>query len=148
MDPPVPGDKYRQMAGVPAAMFLTEPDEPLIGGVLVVEGAKKGIVTYSHIDTKLNLTVVAIPSKTPSADMLEMLNKADPVYLALDPDAYWPTVSKDGRVTSPNINKIALKLNRERVIIVKLPCKPDDLFVEYGGDTADLTHFIKQGIRA
>ena len=148
LNPPEPGDKYRQMAGVPSAMFLTEPDEPLTGGVLVVEGAKKAIVTYTNIDPDLKLNVVAIPSKTPSADMLALLVDADPVYLALDPDAYWPVNTKDGKQLAPAVNRVASKLDRSRVIIVKLPCKPDDLFTQYGGKKEDLTPFIKQGVKA
>lgn len=132
LNPPEPGDKYRQMSGVPSAMFLTEPDTPLTGGVLVVEGAKKAIVTYTHIDPNLDLTVIAVPSKTPSADMLEMLDNAEPVYLALDPDAY-----------NGHVQNIGLKLG-DRVRFVHLPAKIDDLFVLYGLEGKDLNKYIKR----
>jgi hypothetical protein len=127
---------------------LTEPDEPLTGKVLIVEGAKKGIVTYTNIGTKPGLNVIAVPSKTPADDMLGMLKDCDLVYLALDPDAYEPVRSKTGKITAPAVNRVASKLGRERVIIVKLPCKPDDLFTEYGGDKDDFMAFVNQGIKA
>lgn len=144
LQPPEPGDKYRQMAGVPAAVFLTEPDEPLVGGVLVVEGAKKAIVTYSNIDTKLKLTVIAFPSKTPSSSMLEILDRAEPIYLALDPDAYGTAGAKG----KPAVNRIADRLGRERILLVKLPVKPDDFFVLFGGETIDFTRYLKTAVRA
>lgn len=144
MNPPEPGDKYRQMAGVPAAMFLTEPDQPLTGGVLVVEGAKKSIVTYTHIDTKLKLSVVAFPSKTPSADMLEKLDNAETIYLALDPDAYESTKTKDGKLIDPAVIRIASKLQPGRVRFVQFPSKIDDLLVKYGLEGKDLNKYIKR----
>lgn len=145
LNPPEPGDKYRQMAGIPAAMFLTEPEEKLSGPVLVVEGAKKGIVTYTNLGTESGL-VVAIPSKTPSPDMLEKLIDCEPIYLALDPDAYFQTITKDGRKIPPMVNRIGAKLDG-RAIAVKLPVKPDDFFFIHGGKPVDMMAYIKQGKR-
>jgi hypothetical protein len=145
LNPPAPGDKYRQMAGLPAAMFLTEPDEPLSGAVLVVEGAKKAIVTYTNLGTSPMggpLTVVGVPSKTPSATMLDQLEECDPIYVALDPDAY-TSAFVDGKSLTPAVNRVADKLNRERVKIVKLPVKPDDFFVLFGGNAREFVDFLK-----
>jgi hypothetical protein len=139
--PPEPGDKYRQMADVPAAMFLTEPDNELSGSILVVEGAKKAIVT--HLNFGHELTTVGIPSKTPSLDMLEKLDRCEPVYLALDPDAYFPTTTKDGRIIPPAVSRIAAKLDG-RAMIVKLPVKPDDFFFVHGGKPDDMRAYIRQ----
>lgn len=144
LNPPEPGDKYRQMAGIPAAMFLTEPDVPLTGAVLVVEGAKKAIVTYLNIGHEL--TIVGIPSKSPSIDMLEKLDSCEPVYLALDPDAYYPVISKDGRKSPPAVSRLAAKLG-SRARIVKLPVKPDDFFFIHEGRAGDMAAFIKQAKR-
>jgi hypothetical protein len=55
----------------------------------------------------------------------------------LDPDAY---VSTSGL---PAVNRIARKLGKERVKVVKLPVKPDDFFVIHGGRQADMVNFIK-----
>lgn len=132
LNPPVAGDKYRQMAGVPSAMFLTEPDQPLSGQVLVVEGAKKAIVIYTHLGNDAG-QIVAVPSKTPSAEMLELFVNCDPVYLALDPDAY-----------KGHVQRIAERLGPERVRFVHFPAKPDDLLVEYGLEGRDLIKYIKR----
>lgn len=137
--------KYRQTAGLPAAMFRTEPDDPLRGAVLVVEGAKKAIVTYTHLGTKpigFPMQIVAVPSKTPGHDLLGQLANCEPVYLVLDPDAYTAVKGK-GR---PAVNRLAELLGRERVRVVKLPCKPDDLLTRYKGTAEDLRHFLKQAV--
>lgn len=139
--------KYRQMAGLPAAMFRTEPDEALSGAVLVVEGAKKAIVTYTHLGPRplgFNMQIVGVPSKTPGGEMLGQLVDCEPVYLALDPDAY-TAVKGTGR---PAINRLAELLGRERVRVVKLPCKPDDLLTRYKGTAEDLRHFLRQAVSA
>lgn len=145
--PPEAGDKYRQMAGVPASLFLTEPEERLTGAVLVVEGAKKAIVTYTHLGTEplgFRLNVVAVPSKTPSGTMLDQLKDADPVYLMLDPDAYLPAAK--GRRAA--VATIARKLSPERVRLIKLPAKPDDFFTMYGGETDDMAGYLKSAVKA
>lgn len=142
LNPPEPGDKYRQTAGLPAAMFLTEPDKELKGAALVVEGAKKAIVTMLHIGGK-DLRVVGLPGKSPSGEMLSQLDKCEPVYLCLDPDAYVPTRTKDGKPVKPAVNRIVERVGRERARIVKLPCKPDDLLTKYGGTAADLMAYLK-----
>lgn len=141
LNPKNPGDKYRQMAGLPAAMFLTEPDEPLTGATMVVEGAKKALVAYTHLGGQPlggPLNIVAVPSKTPARQMLEALKDCDPVYLMLDPDAY---VSNGG---APAVNRIVRALGRERVRVIKLPVKPDDFFVIYGGKQRDMVAYMKQ----
>jgi hypothetical protein len=141
LEPPAPGDKYRQMAGLPAAMFLTEPDEDVKGPAIIVEGAKKAIVTYQRLGNTKYL-IIGIPSKTPSAKMLDDLKNCEPIYLMLDPDAYFNSKG------APAVNRIARKLGRERVKVVKLPVKPDDFFVVYGGRSEQMKPYIKQAVQA
>lgn len=138
---PEPSDKYRQMAGLPAAMFLTEPEEEICGPAIIVEGAKKAIVTYLNIGHIKHL-IIGIPSKTPSAVMLDQFRNCEPIYLMLDPDAY---TSVKG---SPAANRIAVKLGKERIKIVKLPVKPDDFFVLYGGRSEQMLPYINQAVQA
>lgn len=143
LDPVDGAGKYRQMAGLPASMFRTEPEQELTGPALVVEGAKKAIVTYTHVGPDIQgvrAAFVAVTSKTPSADMLAELADCEPVYLALDPDAY---IGKG----TPAINRVVKKLGRERVRLVKLPVKPDDFFTMYGGTAEDFRPFLRQAIR-
>lgn len=133
--------KYRQTKGLPAAMFRTEPDDSLDRAALVVEGAIKSIVIYQHIGGKalgFPMSIVGLPSKTPSAAMLEQLKDCDPIYLLLDPDAY----------VDNSASSVVKKLGRGRVMVAKTPVKPDDLIVEYGGDADDLLHFLRQAVAA
>lgn len=139
LDPADGAGKYRQMAGLPASMFRTEPDEKLTGPVLVVEGAKKAIVAYTHLGPDIQgvkAAFVGVTSKTPSADMLAELVDCEPVYLALDPDAY------QGRKCAAS--RAAERLGRERVRFVQFPAKPDDLLVEHGLTGRDLKKYIRQ----
>lgn len=139
--PPPGAGKYRQTAGLPAAMFRTEPEQALTGAVLVVEGAIKSIVLYQHLGSAplgFPLAIVGIPSKAPSAAMLAALQDAEPVYVLLDPDAY-----QDG-----SASRVAGRLGRERVRVVKTPVKPDDLIVIYGGDGDDIKHYLRQAVTA
>lgn len=131
--------KYRQMAGLPAAMFRTEPDEPLRGAVLVVEGAKKAIVVYTNLGMKplgFPMQIVAVPSKTPGREMLQQLVDCEPIYLALDPDAY------DG-----SAQRVGERLGCERVRYVHFPAKPDDLIVQYGLSAQDLKKYLTRATR-
>ena len=134
-EPPPGVGKYRQTAGLPAAMFRTEPEQPLTGAVLVVEGAIKSAVLYQHLGGNplgFPLTIVGIPSKAPSASMLQELKDAETVYIGLDPDAY------DG-----GAQRVGQKLGRDRVRYVHFPAKPDDLIVQYGLDGDALKKYLR-----
>lgn len=137
---PAPGaGKYRQTSKLPAAMFRTEPEQALTSPVLVVEGAKKAIVCYTHLGLKpldFELAIVGIPSKTPSASMLGELRDAETVYIGLDPDAY------DG-----SAQRVGEKLGVDRVRYVHFPAKPDDLIVEYGLDGDALKKYLRAATR-
>lgn len=138
--------KYRMTKDLPAALFRTEPDEPLTGAVLVVEGAKKAIVTYTHLGSQPlgeRLSIVAIPSKTPSDALLSPLAGADLVYLGLDPDAYVPPRNSP----MPAAQSIAQRLGQERVRYVHFPAKPDDLIVQYGLDGDALKKYLRAATR-
>lgn len=136
---PEPGaGKYRMTAGIPAAMFITEPDEPIKGPCLLMEGAKKAIVTYQSIGNQ-RMAIVAVPSSSPQVEMLEQLKDCDPVYVCLDPDAYTPAA----KGMKPAVNRLARHLGKERVRIVNLPVKADDLFVLHDGTAQDFQQFIR-----
>jgi hypothetical protein len=144
VNPPAGVGKYRYTAGLPAPLFLTEPDRELSGATILLEGAKKAIVTYPKVGPDFN--IVAVPSKMPGKDLLDRLADCDPLYLALDPDAYVATKSKDGRMLAPAINRLA-RLVGSRARIVKLPCKADDMFTIYGGGGRDFASFLKVAAR-
>lgn len=141
--------KYRQTAGLPAAMFRVEPDVALEGPVIVFEGAKKSMVVYQHMGVKplgFRLQMVGVPSKTPSGDMLEELADCEPIYLALDPDAYEPTKTPHGKVLPPAAARVGRKLG-DRVLYVQFPEKPDDLIVQYGLSGDDLKKYLRRATR-
>lgn len=147
LDPTSGAGKYRQTAGLPAAMFLTEPDEPLDRGILIVEGAKKAMVSYAYLGGK-DFSIVAVPSKNPTDEMIGRMSDCEPIYICLDPDAYVPTKTRDGNILPPAVNRVVKQVGRERARLVKLPCKPDDLFTTYAGTADDMRNFIGMATRA
>jgi len=116
--PPQPNDKYRWEYGLHSAPYITRPDMPLTGPVLICEGAIKAMVT--HITGTLGkMQVLAVPSKADFADVETLIEKCGTVFVCLDPDA------KDrAHELASNIGK--------RARIVDLPGKIDDLILDYG----------------
>jgi hypothetical protein len=141
--PPAPNDKYRFAAGLRADLWHTDPDTLPSGAILLCEGMKKAAVKFIHTTAAghSNLKVVSVPSKAPGAEMLEALQNADPLYICLDPDAYMPTKTKDGRIIPPAVNRLA-KMLKAPYRLVKLPCKADDFFTIHGGTAVDFGRFI------
>lgn len=135
MDPPASVGKYRFTPGLPAPLFLTDPDNEPTGPTLILEGAKKSIVLYAHLGHKF--TVVAVPSKMPGKHLIERLDNCDPVYIVLDPDAYTDkhSASRFGRMVG------------DRARFVRLPAKADDLFTLYGFTSLMLMNYINQATR-
>ena len=121
--PPSPSDKYRFQAGLKSGVWLADPDTKPTGPCLLVEGMKKAAVSFINLVARdnQNLCVVGVPSKSPGIDLLSIVDDCDPVYIALDPDAY-----KGGEAT-----RLGKMLNG-RSRYVRLPAKPDDLFTDYG----------------
>lgn len=138
---PAPGaGKYRQTAGLPAAMFVTNPEAAgLESTVLVVEGAKKAIVVYTHMGESLDgmpISVVGVPSKTPGKRVLGQLADCESIILALDPDAYFGEC--------PAANSMAEELGKDRVRLARFPVKPDDFFVQHNGRRDDFISFLRR----
>jgi hypothetical protein len=140
IQPPRNVGKYRFTAGLPAPLYLTDPDNEPTGPTILVEGAKKAIVLYANVGHKF--TVVAVPSKMPGQQLIDRLLNCDPVYVALDPDAY---VAEKG--IKPAINRLVAML-KGRARVVKLPVKPDDLFTQFGGTADDFLNFMRQAVAA
>lgn len=138
---PVDGaGKYRFTADLPAPLYLTDPDEKPSGATLLVEGAKKAIVLFAHLGHKYK--VVAVPSKMPSGQLIDQLKECEPVYVALDPDAYVARRNAKGQLLKPAVNRI-VKMLGSRARIVKLPCKPDDMIVQYGAGSDDVEAYLR-----
>lgn len=144
--PPQPNDKYRFSSGLRPGLWLTLPDEEPSGACLVMEGMKKAAVTFIELVAKAEhkITIVAFPSKTPTQEMMDALKECDPVYLALDPDAYHPPREGNGRSA---VARISSKMNQERVRLVRLPEKADDLFNVYKFSPATFMRYVSQAVK-
>jgi hypothetical protein len=118
VNPPDEGGKYRPYkAGLPAPLYIAEPELQVKNRTLVVEGEIKSMVSYIAADD-LKLQVVGLPGKNPSVKIIEKLKDCDPIYLCLDPDA--------------DPKDVATQLGKERVRIIELPEKIDDLILNNG----------------
>jgi len=135
IQPPRNVGKYRFTAGLPAPLYLTDPDNEPAGPTVLVEGAKKAIVLYANVGHKF--TVVAVPSKMPGQQLIDRLMNCDPVYVALDPDAY-----SDGQ----SAKRIGQMLGC-RARFARLPAKPDDLLTKYGFTAEAMMTYFNQATR-
>lgn len=133
LNPIDPNDKYRpDRAGIPAQLYLTNPDEKPSGQVILVEGEIKSIVVYDRLgDYKTQ--VIGLPGKNPRDDLLAKLSDCDRVWIVLDPDA------------ARQAFDIGRKLGNKRARIVTLPCKPDDAFTMFGAEPQDFRAAMRYG---
>lgn len=137
LKPVDPGDKYRpEIAGLPAALYVADPDLKLEGRCILVEGEFKAIVTYITLDLP-GTVVVGVPSKSPEIDMLKKLDACDPVIICLDPDAYR---------MQPGHQKTAvermLPAFKGRARVMRLPDKIDDMINARYLDTKSLRRAV------
>lgn len=138
--PPQPNDKYRFTAGLKPSLWLADPDDKPSGKVLLVEGMKKAGVCFVELVAKADrdITITAVPSKMPSQQIVDGLNDCEVVYIALDPDAYG---GKDGAA-----ERLGRMLACD-VRYVRLPAKPDDLFIDYGFTAHQFMNFVNQAAK-
>ena len=135
LKPPSPGDKYRpERSGLPAALFVAYPDEPVRGKTLLVEGEKKAMVSFITADDPF-MQAVGIPGKNPSSELLEQMDDCDPLYICMDPDARQDAV------------KLARQLGTERTRIIELPDKIDDLILKHRLDKSWMAGVIRQAVK-
>lgn len=135
LKPPKPGDKYRpDRSGLPAAFFIADPDRPLEGKTLLVEGEKKAMVSYITADDPA-MHVIGIPGKNPKDSMVAMLKDCDPVYICLDTDA-----RQESRALANNIGK-------DRARIIELPGKIDDLIINHKLDRRWIMGTLRQAVK-
>jgi hypothetical protein len=127
------GDKYRpDRAGLPASLYLTNPEEAPSGECILVEGEIKSIVVYDRLDS-YKLTVAGTPGKSFKPGLLNELGGCDRIWIVFDPDARLQAW------------KAAAALGGKRVRVVVPPCKPDDFFTLYGGTKAEFRHMLRYG---
>lgn len=133
LNPIDPNDKYRpDRAGIPAALYLTNPDDKPCGQIILVEGEIKSIVIYDRLgDYKTQ--VVGLPGKNPRDDLLEQLSCCDRIWIILDPDAKRQAFD------------IGKRLGAKRARVVNLSVKPDDAFTMYGAEPQDFLEALRYG---
>lgn len=142
-NPVDPGDKYRpEVAGLPVALYVTEPEAQLRGRCMLVEGEFKAIVTYTTLDDPDTL-VIGLPSKSPDTDLLAKLAECDPIIICLDPDGY----RADAKQHKPAIERLTAALGK-RSRVMRLPEKIDDLINAGHIDTPLLRRMVAGARRA
>lgn len=136
LNPQKPGDKYRpERSGLPAALFVAEPDLAIANRTILVEGEKKAMVTFVTADNP-DLQVVGIPGKNPSDELIKKLENCDPLYICLDPDA---------RRESYELSK---KIGKSQCRIIELPDKIDDLIIKNQLTKYWINNVLRQATKA
>lgn len=136
LEPVNPADKYRFTRGLPVSLYRPDPDRKIEGRCLLLEGAKKSIVTYMYVGHEFDC-VVACPSKDMSRAMVKELKDCSQVIICFDPDA-----DRRDQENNPAIRS-AKKIKRigiDNVRIASLSVKADDFFVMYDGTAK---HFME-----
>lgn len=129
------GSKYRpERSGLGSHLFVADPDKPIAGKVLVAEGEIKAAVAFAALDDP-NWQVVGLPGKTPKPALLQQLAQAEQIVLCLDPDA------------AEQVPAIGNALGADRVRVLALDEKIDDMIVSYGLGKPWLTARIRQARR-
>jgi len=121
------GGKYRpHVAGLTVQLFNQDQIQQANGRIVVTEGEKKSIIAQQT--GFANVGILGKRSFRP--EWLESLEGIERVYVALDPDAL------------ESAQRLAAMFGG-RGYVVNLPCKLDDMIVQYGADHDDVEGFIK-----
>lgn len=137
-DPPAGIQKYRYEHGIPSREFYATPE--LHGKAVVVEGAKKSMVVFDRIDGLCQ--VIGLPGCTPSEDVMKRIAKDfDSVWLCLDPGCDQRKVRRDGKTEPSPEERFKKAVPQTR--IVRLPDKPDDLFIS-GMQKEQFREYLRQ----
>jgi hypothetical protein len=136
LNPPKPNDKYRpERSGLLPAFFVADPDSPIAQRTLLVEGEKKAMVSYIAADDA-GLCVLGVPGKNVPDHLISKMDRCDPIYICLDPDAM------------DEARAIAGTLGNERCRIIELPGKIDDMILASSLDKNWMHYLLRQAKRA
>lgn len=125
------GQKYRyQLHGLPAPLWLADPEAPLVDHIVAIEGEIKAMVVKLTLDD--NSTVVGLPGATPSTATVDQLRKADRVTLVLDPGA------------EEQAKKLSDALGGKRVKVLIPHGKVDDMIIANQMNSYDVKVLLKQ----
>lgn len=141
LNPNGKGKYIQETRGVPASPFICDPERK-DGHLLICEGEIKSMVTFATIDSN-TVQVAGMPTATPSQDMLDLLYDYEPIYVCPDPDTFIP--SAPGKTSQAE--RLVSMLGRERVRVIELPDKIDDLIVAGNLDKDGLRKAFKRARR-
>lgn len=128
-----PCDRYRFEYGIGSSYYMTTPTLPVGDTALICEGAKKAIVTRVYGQLK-DTTVIGVPSKSDSGNVVEIVKHCERVWVMLDPDAF----------------SCAYQLARDigkKARVVTLPLKVDDAILRGILTNRQLSYFLKNGVQ-
>lgn len=136
LEPVDPDDRYRFTKGLPPPLFFPERDTIEHNkSILLVEGAKKAMVTYLFLGNKY--WVIGLPNQyitDTQGREIRSLSNENIVVVCLDPNVSNATLER-------NVHTLG---NKADVRIASVPGKIDDLFVKHGASAAAVDSFITQ----
>lgn len=126
-NPRFSNDRYRRMYSS-KAQHLYSPERRVANKIVLMEGEIKAAIGQIYGWLPQDMTVYGVQSKSPERRILKMLDFAEVVYIAFDPDAY---------VTDPTTKRVAVieaakQIGMERVRFVVPPknIKFDDAILQ------------------
>jgi hypothetical protein len=143
--PPDGGKYHQEKRNVPAAPFVCNPDVTK-GPLFLAEGEIKSMVVYQTLDDP-RVQVEGLPAARPDDSMWAKFANYEPVYLCLDPDAKIRPASPDGKPRLSAVENAIHKIGRERVRMVDLPDKIDDMINGQGLDKSWMKMVLRQARR-
>jgi hypothetical protein len=135
LNPRTDNDRYRNLYKMGTAKPFYAFNALTSKNVFVVEGEKKAMVVGSRLwelgvrDTQ----VVGVPTKTPDPECIQQMQRYDRAVICLDPDA-----SQD-----KSLERLVDLMPCERVAVVELPAKIDDMVVQNDLDIPSVLKYAK-----
>jgi len=133
--------KYRyHLSGLPAPMFLCDPDISLENHVIAIEGEVKAAVSYVTLDDP-KACIVGLPGLSASQNIIDTLAQADRITLVLDPGSDvrngngW---SQAGRLVSV--------IGRDKCKLLVTTCKIDDSVLAMQASKWDVQRLLAQAV--
>ena len=116
-------DRYRRLYKS-GAQHLYSPLRERKNKVVLMEGEYKAITAAMYGKLGIEYAVYGVQSKSPEKRIIDMLDFAEVVYIAFDPDAYTPE-GKTNRIAVVEVAK-QIGFNRARLVIPPINTKFDD----------------------
>jgi len=133
--------KYRyHLAGLPAPLFLADPDMLLTNHIIAIEGELKAATSYIVLDDS-NACIVGLPGLSPSQSIIDTLAQADRVTLILDPDSDTP--GTDGWSQA---GRLVQRIGRHKCKLLVPPCKIDDGLLASQANKWDVRRLLSQTV--